>query len=303
MGRLSLSARARPTMGLERGTSGGGGETSTSSSAFAKQRSDPASRLTLTPSRPCQPTPIRTLRPTRPPPPAASRPPFAAPPSSAAAPPRPRAAPRSPSAPLPPWSARRPPTSRPRPCWTRSSSTARSASTAASTSCCSSTRSTLPLSGEFFWFGLFFLVGARRPLALALVGPRSSSHRRPPPPPLSPLNSPTEITAFSDRYEEFKKLNTEVLGVSVEGESLVPFSRARLLSFFFGGAPPRDTPRGKKKHAHSHSKKNPTKSPTANQQQVASATSPTRSSPTSRRRSARPTASSRPTASPCAASS
>jgi hypothetical protein len=36
---------------------------------------------------------------------------------------------------------------------------------------------------------------------------------------------------------------------------------------------------------------------------VASATSPTRSSPTSRRRSARPTASSRPTASPCAASS
>ncbi|CAH8312447.1 unnamed protein product [Eruca vesicaria subsp. sativa] len=27
---------------------------------------------------------------------------------------------------------------------------------------------------------------------------------------------PTEITAFSDRYEEFKKLNTEVLGVSVD---------------------------------------------------------------------------------------
>lgn len=29
---------------------------------------------------------------------------------------------------------------------------------------------------------------------------------------------PTEITAFSDRYEEFKKLNTEVLGVSVDSE-------------------------------------------------------------------------------------
>ncbi len=27
---------------------------------------------------------------------------------------------------------------------------------------------------------------------------------------------PTEITAFSDRYEDFKKLNTEVLGVSVD---------------------------------------------------------------------------------------
>ncbi|RIA04594.1 hypothetical protein BRARA_K01160 [Brassica rapa] len=27
---------------------------------------------------------------------------------------------------------------------------------------------------------------------------------------------PTEITAFSDRYEEFEKLNTEVLGVSVD---------------------------------------------------------------------------------------
>nr|GMD42908.1 2-Cys peroxiredoxin BAS1, chloroplastic [Ipomoea batatas] len=27
---------------------------------------------------------------------------------------------------------------------------------------------------------------------------------------------PTEITAFSDRYEEFKKLNTEILGVSVD---------------------------------------------------------------------------------------
>ncbi|NJN85993.1 MAG: peroxiredoxin [Leptolyngbyaceae cyanobacterium SL_7_1] len=27
---------------------------------------------------------------------------------------------------------------------------------------------------------------------------------------------PTEITAFSDRYEEFKSLNTEVLGVSVD---------------------------------------------------------------------------------------
>ena len=26
----------------------------------------------------------------------------------------------------------------------------------------------------------------------------------------------TEITAFSDRYEEFSKLNTEVLGVSVD---------------------------------------------------------------------------------------
>ena len=29
---------------------------------------------------------------------------------------------------------------------------------------------------------------------------------------------PTEITAFSDRYEEFKALNTEVLGVSVDSE-------------------------------------------------------------------------------------
>ncbi|MFH7024743.1 MAG: peroxiredoxin [Heteroscytonema crispum UTEX LB 1556] len=29
---------------------------------------------------------------------------------------------------------------------------------------------------------------------------------------------PTEITAFSDRYEEFKKINTEVLGVSVDSE-------------------------------------------------------------------------------------
>jgi len=29
---------------------------------------------------------------------------------------------------------------------------------------------------------------------------------------------PTEITAFSDRYEEFKKLNTEVLGISVDSE-------------------------------------------------------------------------------------
>lgn len=29
---------------------------------------------------------------------------------------------------------------------------------------------------------------------------------------------PTEITAFSDRYEEFSKLNTEVLGVSVDSE-------------------------------------------------------------------------------------
>ncbi|HEY9616627.1 MAG TPA: peroxiredoxin, partial [Microcoleaceae cyanobacterium] len=29
---------------------------------------------------------------------------------------------------------------------------------------------------------------------------------------------PTEITAFSDRYEEFKQTNTEVLGVSVDSE-------------------------------------------------------------------------------------
>ena len=29
---------------------------------------------------------------------------------------------------------------------------------------------------------------------------------------------PTEITAFSDRYEEFKQLNTEVLGASVDSE-------------------------------------------------------------------------------------
>ena len=29
---------------------------------------------------------------------------------------------------------------------------------------------------------------------------------------------PTEIVAFSDRYEEFKNLNTEVLGVSVDSE-------------------------------------------------------------------------------------
>jgi len=29
---------------------------------------------------------------------------------------------------------------------------------------------------------------------------------------------PTEITAFSDRYEEFKSLNTEILGVSVDSE-------------------------------------------------------------------------------------
>jgi peroxiredoxin (alkyl hydroperoxide reductase subunit C) len=29
---------------------------------------------------------------------------------------------------------------------------------------------------------------------------------------------PTEITAFSDRYEEFKALNTEILGVSVDSE-------------------------------------------------------------------------------------
>lgn len=29
---------------------------------------------------------------------------------------------------------------------------------------------------------------------------------------------PTEITAFSDRYEEFKNINTEILGVSVDSE-------------------------------------------------------------------------------------
>lgn len=29
---------------------------------------------------------------------------------------------------------------------------------------------------------------------------------------------PTEITAFSDRYEDFKSINTEVLGVSVDSE-------------------------------------------------------------------------------------
>jgi peroxiredoxin 2/4 len=29
---------------------------------------------------------------------------------------------------------------------------------------------------------------------------------------------PTEITAFSDRHEEFKKINTEILGVSVDSE-------------------------------------------------------------------------------------
>ncbi|MEO0824865.1 MAG: peroxiredoxin [Cyanobacteria bacterium J06639_16] len=29
---------------------------------------------------------------------------------------------------------------------------------------------------------------------------------------------PTEITAFSDRYSEFKELNTEILGVSVDSE-------------------------------------------------------------------------------------
>lgn len=29
---------------------------------------------------------------------------------------------------------------------------------------------------------------------------------------------PTEITAFSDRYQEFKSLNTEVLGISVDSE-------------------------------------------------------------------------------------
>lgn len=31
-----------------------------------------------------------------------------------------------------------------------------------------------------------------------------------------------EITAFSDRYEEFEKLNTEILGVSVD--SVVSYS-------------------------------------------------------------------------------
>ena len=34
---------------------------------------------------------------------------------------------------------------------------------------------------------------------------------------------PTEIIAFSDRYEEFKALNTEVLGVSVDSESETDF--------------------------------------------------------------------------------
>jgi peroxiredoxin (alkyl hydroperoxide reductase subunit C) len=29
---------------------------------------------------------------------------------------------------------------------------------------------------------------------------------------------PTEVTAFSDRYEEFSKLNTEILGISVDSE-------------------------------------------------------------------------------------
>ncbi|NIQ02420.1 MAG: redoxin domain-containing protein, partial [Nitrospinaceae bacterium] len=29
---------------------------------------------------------------------------------------------------------------------------------------------------------------------------------------------PTEIIAFSDRYEEFKKRNTEVLGVSIDSK-------------------------------------------------------------------------------------
>lgn len=29
---------------------------------------------------------------------------------------------------------------------------------------------------------------------------------------------PTEITAFSDRFDEFKKMNTEVLGVSVDSQ-------------------------------------------------------------------------------------
>lgn len=37
---------------------------------------------------------------------------------------------------------------------------------------------------------------------------------------------PTEITAFSDRYEEFSKLNTEVLGVSVDSQfSLLAWSQ------------------------------------------------------------------------------
>jgi peroxiredoxin (alkyl hydroperoxide reductase subunit C) len=29
---------------------------------------------------------------------------------------------------------------------------------------------------------------------------------------------PTEITAFSDRHSEFKSLNTEILGVSVDSQ-------------------------------------------------------------------------------------
>ena len=34
----------------------------------------------------------------------------------------------------------------------------------------------------------------------------------------SAFAGPTEITAFSDRYEEFKKIGTEVLGVSVDSQ-------------------------------------------------------------------------------------
>ena len=41
-----------------------------------------------------------------------------------------------------------------------------------------------------------------------------------PPPPTSAHSfvCPTEITAFSDRYDEFKALNTEVLGVSIDSQ-------------------------------------------------------------------------------------
>jgi hypothetical protein len=47
----------------------------------------------------------------------------------------------------------------------------------------------------------------------------SSPPRRRPLLPTTTINdSPTEITAFSDRYEEFKKINTEVLGVSVDSQ-------------------------------------------------------------------------------------
>ena len=43
-------------------------------------------------------------------------------------------------------------------------------------------------------------------------------------PPLLPPDAdftfvcPTEITAFSDRHAEFKKINTEILGVSVDSQ-------------------------------------------------------------------------------------